>query len=92
MTHPREAALRWIVVALSAQMPSESPRRISEIAEWVHAVAADWDVPVEECIRWIHSAEFSEQAPAWVLHCRWYAEFRRRNCRAEAALPKGWPE
>lgn len=78
--HLNETALDWIRLAVSEECPHESPKRIEEIADMIHSLAQDWDIPVDECIRWIHSNAFDDSAPAWVRHCQWYADFRRRNC------------
>jgi hypothetical protein len=93
MTHPREAALAWIRLALTEEMPQAHPDKISTNADVLHAIAIDYDVPVEELVRWIHGAETTDySAAAWMKHCTWYAQFRQQNCSVEVLLPPHYPE
>jgi hypothetical protein len=93
MSDPRAAALEWIRSAIADELPREDPDSVTRFAETIHAHALDYAVPVEECIRWIHSQEFRPVAPVWIRHCQWFAEFRRARCsRSDLLLPPDYPD
>jgi hypothetical protein len=80
---PDDAALAWIRSALREQHPSLDHRDTDAIGEQMHTAAKDFDVPVEELIKWIRD-DRTASVEQWTAHCAWYVAFRRQWCRQQA--------
>jgi hypothetical protein len=81
-TDLRAAALDWIRTALREEKPDADAGALAAAAEMLHAQAVEFDVPVDELIRWIHEDRAYDPA-SWRAHCSWYVEFRRHMCEGE---------
>ena len=79
---PRVVAREWIGRALLEQHVPPSIALV--LSEDMQFALDECGVPVEECIRWIHSELFEPYISAWAHHCAWYMEFQQKNCRREA--------
>lgn len=75
-------AIEWIANALRLELPDgTADPDIAEQAEVLHAIACNWDVPVETLIAWIHApiegkeytgGEFRRWAQQWRAERREY--------------------
>lgn len=75
MTDPREAAIAWIARAMSEELKIEL--EIAAVsAESLDAIAVAYDVPTEECIRWLRDGG-NGTGLAWRAHCEDYVKLRR---------------
>lgn len=82
MIDPRDAAKHWIRQALAEEKVVQ--HRIDEIADRMHAVALDWERPVEECVGWIHRQGQSLRVSEWVHDCVAWAGAKKLQQEREA--------
>jgi hypothetical protein len=82
MSDPAEAALEWIRTSIREERPHMHPNEAALLALTLDAIAEDYAVPIEECIRWIHGDAFDQNPESWRDHCRRYADLRKRLCEA----------
>lgn len=90
---PQEAAIEWIAAALKLEMPDETTDAdMRERAEVLHAIAINWDVPIEVLIAWIHApiAGMEWTGAEWRRWCTKYREQKRQIAR-DLAPPDTWP-
>jgi hypothetical protein len=91
MSAPNEAALAWIRKSLALEIPDLDETALNETADVLHAIALNWNVPIEALVLWIHSEASIDGIGG---------EFRRwcQRYHAERAAdrkffgPEHWPE
>lgn len=89
-TDPKAAALDWVRRALEETLPREAPADLLDLAYQLCSVASDHDVPIEELVLWIHSAEM-HSVEAWRRHALAYVELRRRLCEPSTGQSRQAP-
>lgn len=80
MSYVHDAAVDWARRALREEFHDVAVMGIDTAAQIFVAVAEDYDVPIEELIRWIHDPTRKEELTSsnWVRNCIEYTGLRAR--------------
>ena len=75
-------ALEWIRSALAEELPRRAPDSLERLAEELHQQVVEWNVPVEELLRWLHQDARKFSVTEFSSHCRWYVGFSQTMCQS----------